>query len=179
MRRLVGMGLAVAVVLAIVGCGGLNQDQVNTLQVGAMAARERASAFKSMIPMLSAKDGADAEKISAILKVHSDGLNAQALALDNLQQALVYRKVMNEVTVKAIQDCAKTSAERAVTWHAIGPKLISTNPGNVGPVTDFIAAHTAALDQQAIVLQAFANSLKKPDKKLNPDGTPKVSLYLP
>lgn len=163
-----------------VGCGGLNQDQVNILQVGALAARERAAAFKSMIPMLSAKDGAEAEKIGQILKAHSDGLNAQALALDNLQQALVYRKSMNEVTVKAIVDCAKTAAERAVNWHAIGPKLISTNPGNVGPVTEFIAAHTAALDQQAIVLQAFANSLKKAEKaKLQMDGTPKVTYHLP
>lgn len=164
-RRAAGWLLCLLVVGGLSGCKKVTQEQVNVVHTGAMAAKERAAAFAVIAPLITAKDQRSAAAVATWITQHQAGLNAQAKSLSDLSQALVYRPVVNEITVKALSDCAETASERTRNFTAMLAHVTVKDPGTPAEWLAFAGAHERALASQAELLRSIAEPLKAKIKK--------------
>ena len=122
-------------------------------------------AFRTITPLLTAKKLDEVPDALRWVKLHQDGLNAQAAGLDNLSQALMQRRTLNAVTVRAILDAADTAAARVRGMEIMEGHLTALKLESQEDVRLFLESHRKALMCQAVLLGDIAATLRKAQAK--------------
>ncbi len=134
------MALVTAALFSVPGCDKKLPDQAKAfLATGALAANERATAFETIRPHLTAKDGVDKAALASYLKSHGEGLNAQAKGLADIVEALKAGSNLDEKTRDMIAAEAETASVRAVSFILTADSIAGSET-----VTPWIEAHGKA-----------------------------------
>lgn len=145
----------------LVGCG-LDDTQKAVLSSGAVASKERASAFAAVLNAgkIVAKNPADAQAVASWATSHSAGLNAEAAALNSLLTAANTGSKLSDSARTQLAAEADTASARADGLAAMLPLLNCD-----APTTQFLTDHQAGLVSLAAAIATISASLQ-------PSGTP-------
>jgi hypothetical protein len=157
------LSLLAVSLLMISGCDKPTPEQIALLATAAAAAKERAAAFSAIKGTIKAKDSTQQPTLNALLDAHGNGLNSQAIALNDFLEGATKGHSLSDRNKEAIAEMTATAKARHENFEALQKHLELTEAQKV-----YVAAHLDALKKQSEKLLEFCGKLKPKPKANSP-----------
>jgi len=141
------------------GCDRISGEQLGLLTAGAVAAKERASAFEIIRGGITAAEPQHAAGVQKWSAAHAEGLAAQAKGLNDLVESVRLHNALGDAARQQIALEAETAAARLDGFVKVLPYLMGAGDGTAFKA--WAEDHGKALKVQAETLKALALKLQK------------------
>lgn len=150
------ISIVLAFMLVLSGCGKMTELQKSQLVTAALVAKERAAAFAISKAQIQPKVEKHRQFLAVTMERHSNGLNADAIALADLVTAVQKVSTVDKRTRQTLFEMAKTSTARAANFKISLSQDIAAD----GELLNFLQVHLNVLESTATSLALLADELK-------------------